>query len=411
MHPEKRKVGRFLKGNSPLMKSVSVQEFSFSEITRVDFAFFDNPESSIIHTRLHGDTELGEVVRPADKFNESFTRAADRRPVLQPIDFTDEWRLLNLRSRNPNRRADDDDLLELANLENLRGQAVNDPVKPVTMPQVEVKPVSDQLSELAKQAEGTSPLNVGQYATMDIVGNAIKDITGLQATAERHPLQTTAPAAMKTSDAFISIQQPLAQPGDSLEEKAMGEYKERMLKEKLAEEDVIRAVDEAKSLGYQEGFKIGEEKGHIQAKGQLTGIVGNVNSLIQEFSNLKSTVLDNIQQNFYEVTQAIAESLIGKELAVNPEAFAAVVRKAVKEAVPENQFKIRLHPTTFEKFSVMNVPEFTGALIKDDKIPENEFKIESNLSVVDGNVKRMIKELLDQADLGLFNKADSEKAS
>ena len=151
------------------------------------------------------------------------------------------------------------------------------------------------------------------------------------------------------------------------------------------------------------------EKGELQVRQNATMVFGKVKELIQEFSTLKHAILDNVQQNFYELSQAMAEALLKREFSIRPEAFVQVLRRAISEAVEPGKFKIRVNPEFFDKIAALGDQEIKEALVKDGEIPVGDFKIESQLSVVDVNVGKMIADLLAQADLELFS--EEEKAS
>ncbi|MCX6117188.1 MAG: FliH/SctL family protein, partial [Proteobacteria bacterium] len=158
----------------------------------------------------------------------------------------------------------------------------------------------------------------------------------------------------------------------------------------------------AKSDGYNEGFRLGEEKGVLAGQHTAGEIFKRVTELIHEFEGLKGSVLGNIQQNFYELSQAVAESLLEREFSISPSAFAKVLEKVLKDTVSDNEFKIKLHPDTWQKVTDLKIPNFEGHLVKDPSILVGEFKVESNLTVVDGNAKKIVAQMLQNVDMNLF---------
>jgi flagellar biosynthesis/type III secretory pathway protein FliH len=98
----------------------------------------------------------------------------------------------------------------------------------------------------------------------------------------------------------------------------------------------------------------------------------------------------------------MAEALLRREFDIHPQAFTEVLRKAVAETVPQDVFKIRVHPETWEKISKLEASDINPNLVKDSTIAPGDFRIESQLSVVDSGARKLIAALLDQVDVGLF---------
>ena len=127
-----------------------------------------------------------------------------------------------------------------------------------------------------------------------------------------------------------------------------------------------------------------------------------VGELLHEFGNLKGHLLENAQKNFFDVSQAVAESLLGKEFSINPQAYATLIQRVIKDTTSPNEFKVRLHPDTWQKVHELSVPDLDSRLVKDATIPIGEFRIESALTVVDVNAKKIVTQLLEAADINLF---------
>jgi flagellar biosynthesis/type III secretory pathway protein FliH len=98
----------------------------------------------------------------------------------------------------------------------------------------------------------------------------------------------------------------------------------------------------------------------------------------------------------------MAEALVKREFSIHPETFVAVLRRAIAEAVEPGKFKIRVNPETYERVASLGQSDILESLVRDNEIATGDFKIESQLSVVDVSVTKMIAELLQQADLNLF---------
>lgn len=408
-----KRLGRFLKKGSKVFEQVSLLDFSFEEINDASVIDLDNSKRTIVHSQYHSEDELQKTVHTPDKFNEDLIGADNKRSVILPMDFTKEWeRDRRLRKDRVARSEDEEFDFEydaaLRFKEREEEQTKSDaheetaPVvqAPARAPAPAPAPVqakAAQAPEAPKQAakapaHGEAP----KYESMDVVGKAIKT------------LMTVGPEASAAEFIPVNTKSEGAAP-TAIEETASQTYKQRVEQQQIDQKKLDEMVEEAKAKGYRDGFGVGEEKGELQVRQNAQAIFSKVSELMHEFGNLKHEILDNVQQNFYELCQAMAESLIKREFSIHPEAFVTVLRRAISEAVEPGKFKIRVHPEFFEKLQTLGDQEIREALVKDLDVEPGDFKIESNMSVVDVSVKKMIGDLLSQADLNLFDK--DEKAS
>jgi flagellar biosynthesis/type III secretory pathway protein FliH len=386
----KKKQGRFLKKNSRLINSIDLQSFSFEEIANSPTIHPDNPERSIVHARYHDAAELKNNVKDHQTFNETINDANHpQMPIIFPQDFTEDWKNERL---NAKRRSlgyeDDDDMDE---------QVFSNPPTPTPEPQASAEPVSPaSLHEHGDTSE-------------EAMNRAIKVVSTIEASrpAEEpaqvndEPIETL---SAKAEDPFIPLE--TKRPALAAEDRAMERYRLRHEISKDNDETLeqlkAEARAEAEQEGYKAGFQAGEEKGALTARAEATELFSKVNDIIKEFSQLKHNILNNVQKNFYELNQAIGEALLEREFSISPDVFVKIVRKAIADTVAPNDFKIKVHPKTFDLLAKFDAKDILQHASKDLSVQAGEFKIESNLTIVDVNSKKLIKQMLDSADTELF---------
>ena len=412
----KRK-GRFLKGKSRVLEKVALSDFAFAPLEAVDNITPDNAVRNIIHSKYHEKAELDRGVKTPASFDTDLLPQQQRRSVIFPLDFTKDWersrklskdRLLHRddedydleQSLGTTQHDDEDESREAVQLAQQRIKAGAPP------PAVKAPKAAPVLAEVKSPLEG--PIEKAPYASMDAVSSAIKSLRpGTEAF-----IPTSAPPSAEgvTTTTHVAVDP---------EVEAAETYKQRVVERQLDEEAVKKAFEEARDRGYQEGYtggfkdghSQGEEKAELASRQHANALFGKVGELIHEFSGLKHEILNNVQENFYELAQAMAEALLKREFSIRPEAFVSVLRKAIDEAVEPGKFKIKVHPDTFSHVEGVAPADIVEALIKDSNLEPGDFRIESSLSVVDVNIRSMLKELLDQADLTLFGTDQAEKAS
>jgi flagellar biosynthesis/type III secretory pathway protein FliH len=436
-HDGPKQLGRFIKKDSSVMKKVVLEEFRFSEINPLATIDQDNSRRSIVHAKYHPEEELNEAVRKPKKFEDDLAHPDSRRPIIFPVDFTGDWEREKKMRKDRNQRSDEDDDFNYgadsgyeskstASGYDLTQHSENDSHKELRKdPTVKSRDDSDEESEITRLH---TPLKIAGPAIKEFSQNSIDDKLGknfsIGAVQASH--QSAAPLnmelAMNPKPAPAPVQAPLVMPdnldtqgnfiasgpgaSDNIhdpEQNAAELYRQRVAQEKIDQEKIQALYEEAKAKGFEDGFRAGEEKGELQVRQSASTLFQKVHSLVESFMELKGTVLENVQENFYTVSQAVAEALLKREFKINPESFATVVRKAIEDAVAPNDFKIRVHPKMADKLSGIADKQFLKSIIKDPSVEDGDFKIESNLTMVDVNITKLVSDLIDQTDISLFD--------
>lgn len=405
-----RRSGRFLKKGSKVFDTVSLLDFSFEEINDAPVLDLDNSKRTIVHSQYHSENELAKAVKIPDRFNEDLVSVDQKRTVILPMDFTKEWER-DRRSRKDRAARSEDEEFDFeydaaVRFQERHGKGASDGV---AEPQAAAPTASSAPATVTASAPAVAPASppapaptpavsaTPKYESMDVVGKAIKNLM-------------VNPAEHSAAE-FIPVNTKPATPQPhAVEENAAQTYKQRVEQQQIDQKKLDELVEEAKAKGYRDGFGVGEEKGETQVRQNAQAIFGKMAELMQEFGGLKHEILNNVQQNFYELCQAMAEALIKREFSIHPDAFVIVLRRAISEAVEPGKFKIRVHPEFFEKLASLGDQEIREALVKDMEVEPGDFKIESNLSVVDVSVKKMISDLLAQADLSLFQEEKDKES-
>jgi len=453
-HGGDRRIGRFIKKDAKILESVSLQDFSFDEINTRPAIVHDNIRNNLIHARMHQRSEMESAVKQHRRMGQDLRSPESVRPILQPLDFTEDWERQRMRAARGNsaRIEDDEDEFELE-LEFQEKKAAkkkqrsDDDPEATESTEAEVpaaaaetavpaapeaadplavkqptKPVEDSLRQLsAKDNEKVTRFSQ-QKNNLDEIGKAISHFV------EANPLEAGKPAfAVKTdeppaaapipaasaestapADQFIPVQSTASDALQEPEKAAIQTYKDR--NDATPPKPDVQGADseKARAQGYQDGFRIGEEKAALQLKQATTQVIKDISAMVQELEGFKKRVLESVQGNFYEICQAMGESLLQREFKINPEAFATIIKRAISETITDDKLKIAVHPEFFDKLSALNLPDIGKLLVSDMNVEAGNFRIDSNLSAVDGDLRKIVADLLEQADVSLFE--DKDKA-
>lgn len=413
-----KKNGRFLKKGSKLLSCVSMVEFSFDEILENLPLVYDNPDRSIINTRFHDPEEIDRGVKHSPSMNNELEDInKPRHGVIFPADFTQDWynERLNKNRRRPDQDDDDEDF-ETSNFSKVIAE-----VKDQSPPALAMESHSNHSPSLADDWKEASERSDGKIAAQPVPPESVRspDSSAAQkllntdrmsaAISKAFTQSTNNSSDTRTShqDTFTPLPTKTEQSPVAAEERAIETWKNQQMIAKENEQFLEELKSQARNEGFQSGFREGEEKGLISGQKKAAQVFSKVEEIITEFEGLKSIVLDNVQKNFYELSQAIAEALLGREFSIKPEAYATMIQRIIKDTIAPNEFKVKMHPDTWQRVVDLGIQELTPHLLKDPTIAVGEFRVESSLTVVDVSAKKLVQQLLEKADISLF---DDKKA-
>ena len=171
----------------------------------------------------------------------------------------------------------------------------------------------------------------------------------------------------------------------------------------VIDETKLKAIeDESHRKGYEDGFMLGEEKGLLEADSKIQQIQEEFSKVIEEINSLKKSVLLGSQENFRTIAQAMVESILEKEFKTDPETFNSFIKKAIADTTTDDHFSVLVNQDTFNSLKNVN-SDIEKHLKIDDSLEGRNFKIESKLGTVDGQIKKIISELLDKVDLNIID--------
>jgi flagellar biosynthesis/type III secretory pathway protein FliH len=399
-HTNNRSHGRFIKKDDPVRNVMNISEFNLMEICDKPVTYHDNANANIIHNRLHAEEDLQEGVRDSYEINMSFPH--ESRPVIRPLDFTEEWKKQKKRMANRHHRLDDEEEFELDVTSMLKENKID--FRKATFKVIE----SAAPQKKKDQSDINPPVNLFPQA-MPVKASAPEpkvEAPAAQAKANRPsppppPVQEPALHSQDDADDFV----PYVPGKDNARPEAPVQ---RMEPPRLSEEERERLREEAKAEGYQQGFLQGEEKGTLSAQDRITAITDELAKIMENLQGMQKSILNHVQENFLMICQSFLEALLHREFKINPESFGAVIERAIADALPEDEFVIHVSPQAFQDLSNWSNPEMRRRLKVDDKLQNDHFRVEGKHSVIDGDLPKIIRDLLDQADIQLFE--SKEKA-
>ncbi|MCX6127627.1 MAG: hypothetical protein NTX25_01015, partial [Proteobacteria bacterium] len=175
------------------------------------------------------------------------------------------------------------------------------------------------------------------------------------------------------------------------------------------EKEQANLREEASAIGYQQGFQLGEEKGTMAAQDKVIAITRELNLIMENLQGMQKSILNNVQENFMLICQSFIESLLHREFKINPEAFSAVIERAISDAMPDDEFIIFVSSKAFQDLGTWSDVEMRKRLKIDERLKDDQFRVEGKHAVIDGDLPKIIRSLLEQADIQLFDKDKQDK--
>ncbi len=385
-----KRLGRFLKKTSPLMKSVSVVEFPLKEISITQLTYPDNPYSNVIHSWLHEKKEIDDFVKKNRKVFDDFQDPNMRAAVIKPRDFTYDWleERKKARKRSSTNFSDEDEF-EMALLDEEEDQ------------ERKVPDDSKQKSKAKKKSEeDEEDSDLDDEEASDEKEEHEEEDAALESLAS---LQKSEPAGKGQFDQAIRGFVPGEEGAPLLQKGAAQEPKREEAKEEppaLAPQAIAAEEEKTFEQGYQEGLALGEEQGLAKAQENAKALEDSILALKARLEAMPREMMEKSEKNFHDIASAICEALLEKKIDDEEGAFEQIVKKVVKQSFADLTVTVRISKAMFDKLS--QVAKESGNWQADETLSGDEFKIEAEGGVVRSDVRKVVKNLLDNMHLKPF---------
>lgn len=456
---EDKKIGKFISKKSKLISKVSIIDFSFSEISVTPATSPDNLHGNIIHARYHDEQEISLTARTPEKFNEELISKDMQAPPMVPVDFTESWLQQKLSRKKKASSVFENEEEVIAEINQKFSDIIGEEIAPSAgkskgenapnesseqdLTDYEESPHESQSFSIDSEVSYSKPLNqnelpsievskdvrssetkelsksekdsfLSQDASMDYLSKQISNFNG-HASSKNTPSgnSTNGPDKSMTSNSSDFIPMDTDDQGGLnevdkksietyLSQKELEDIRQKAYDKALENIDIDAAVAESKSLGYEQGFAQGEAKASLGARAETERAMEKIGLLVEEFEQLKFNILENVQENFMELTQAVCEAVLDRTISLDPKKFSDLIKTAINQTIETDKFKIKVSESKYEQLKHMELGDLTGKFSIDHELADDQFKVDSDLTSVSSSVKQIILELLEKADLNLF---------
>lgn len=187
---------------------------------------------------------------------------------------------------------------------------------------------------------------------------------------------------------------PAAQvPGSvwALDELAPGSDKKgRTLPSQVTAEERARLIDE----GYARGLADGEAKARAAAQATVNDAVSSMRRIATELSEAGALAPSILQENVAAIAVIVARQIVAREVSIEKDLVANLVRRALTEFPIDQGVRIRVHPLDLSLLTANAPAAGDGAItgnrdaswVADPRISRGGCLIEGRDRIVDGRV-------------------------
>ena len=176
------------------------------------------------------------------------------------------------------------------------------------------------------------------------------------------------------------------------------------------------AVEENRTTednSYSDGFTKGQRDGIRTAEKKIEPVLNNFQQAVLELEEVTRKISLNGERESINLALAIAEKIVGHEVATNKNVVLNVVKEALKGVVDSERIKIRISPSDFKvikdadlQFSKYIDNVEAVSFEKDEAIGNGGCVIETNLGEIDARIEKQL-EAVEQALKLEFQESES----
>ena len=117
--------------------------------------------------------------------------------------------------------------------------------------------------------------------------------------------------------------------------------------EDLDQADYCRGFSDGEKSGYEQGERAGSEA----ARSRLEPVLKSLNQMLAEVEALQRRECRHFEKELVDLALAVARKIVGREVAVNPEALAGMLRDALSRIEHAGSLSIRVNPDDLQRLA------------------------------------------------------------
>ena len=160
---------------------------------------------------------------------------------------------------------------------------------------------------------------------------------------------------------------------------------------RAAEDELDRYADQVR----REGFEQGLSAGRAEAQQQVPSTLGNISEALAELERIRESLRQQAERALIQLAVNVAERVVHREMVLDSEALAALVKSALAKVQTREVARVRMHPEL--ESVVSKTLERSGAremvLMPDASLKHGELFFETSQGVLDASLKAQFSEI------------------
>ncbi len=155
----------------------------------------------------------------------------------------------------------------------------------------------------------------------------------------------------------------------------------------------IHRIEEIEREAYERGFESGQKAGFEMGEQKALLLIQRLEKAISDLADLHKKEIKELEKQSLDISIAIAKRIVLKELTLNPDIIADIVKEALTRLQRTGQIIIRIHPSLHEIF-IRNKSELIN--VSPDIVFELDAKLPLYGAVVIGPEESIITDIEEQ---------------
>ncbi len=155
-------------------------------------------------------------------------------------------------------------------------------------------------------------------------------------------------------------------------------------------------LERAEQLAYQRGFSEGKAIGISQNKAETDIVVNRLTKSLGELALLRSRIRKDAESDLLKLSIAIARRVLHRELTLDPDSIAGVIRVALEKLDSKELYRVRTHPDQEE--AVRNTLARLGGTRQVETVPDPSLQsgdvlFETPQGALDASIESQLREV------------------
>ena len=157
-----------------------------------------------------------------------------------------------------------------------------------------------------------------------------------------------------------------------------------------------RRIEQRVREAYAAGLREGEASASRRAEGELRPVIERLARSVEEISSLRARLRREAEQDLIRLALAIARRILGRELAVDPDAVHGLIVAALEKLRAQEICRVRVHPAHQAAVAACLkriITDSTPEVISDPACEPGTVILETERGKLDASVESQLQEI------------------